>query len=303
MSPPAALAWVHDGADWPHRERSRFVEAGGLRWHVQVFDAAHGGASAPVAWLIHGTGASTHSWAGLAPLVAAHCRVIAMDLPGHAFTSNPGSQGLSLPGMAKGLNALREALGVAPHEVRLVVGHSAGAAIGVRMALDAAIAPARIVSINGALLPLSGLAGQWFAPAARLLAATGWAPRWFARRASDPAVIKRLIDATGSRLDARGTELYGRMVRSPAHAAGALSMMANWDLPALEADLSELRTPLQLIVGENDRTVPPAQAQRVKLRVPGATIVRLAGLGHLAHEEAPERVAGVLLDALAGAAA
>jgi magnesium chelatase accessory protein len=295
MSQAAALDWTQHGADWPHHERSRFVEAGGLRWHVQVFNAAEGGASAPVAWLIHGTGASTHSWAGLAPLLAARYRVIAMDLPGHAFTSNPGSQGLSLPGMAKGLNALREALGVAPHDVQLVVGHSAGAAIGVRMALDAAIAPAHIAGINGALLPLSGLAGQWFAPAARLLAATGWAPRWFARRASDPAVLKRLIDATGSRLDARGIALYGRLVSSPAHAAGALAMMANWDLPALEADLPALRVPLQLIVGEADRTVPPAQAQRVKLRVPAATIVRLGGLGHLAHEEAPQRVAGVLL--------
>ncbi len=295
MSLPAALDWAQHGAGWPHLERSRFVEAGGLRWHVQVFDAAQGGASAPVAWLIHGTGASTHSWAGLAPLLAARYRVIAMDLPGHAFTSNPGSQGLSLPGMAKGLTALREALGVAPGGVQLVVGHSAGAAIGVRMTLDAALAPARILSLNGALLPLSGLAGQWFAPAARLLAATGWAPRWFARRASDPAVLKRLIDATGSRLDTRGMELYGRLVCSPAHAAGALAMMANWDLPALEADLSSLRTPLQLIVGEADRTVPPAQAQRVKLRVPAATIVRLAGLGHLAHEEAPGTVAGLVL--------
>jgi magnesium chelatase accessory protein len=295
MSQAAALDWAQHGADWPHHEFSRFVEAGGLRWHVQVFDAAEGGASAPVAWLIHGTGASTHSWAGLAPLLVGRYRVIAMDLPGHAFTSNPGSQGLSLPGMAKGLNALREALGVAPHDVQLVVGHSAGAAIGVRMALDAATAPVRIAGINGALLPLSGLAGQWFAPAARLLAATGWAPRWFARRASDPAVLKRLIDATGSRLDARGIALYGRLVSSPAHAAGALAMMANWDLPALEADLPALRVPLQLIVGEADRTVPPAQAQRVKLRVPAATIVRLGGLGHLAHEEAPQRVAGVLL--------
>lgn len=299
MSQAAALDWTQHGADWPHHERSRFVEAGGLRWHVQVFNAAEGGASAPVAWLIHGTGASTHSWAGLAPLLAARYRVIAMDLPGHAFTSNPGSQGLSLPGMSKGLAALREALGVAPHDVQLVVGHSAGAAIGVRMALDAAIAPVRIAGINGALLPLSGLAGQWFAPAARLLAATGWAPRWFARRASDPAVLKRLLDATGSRLDARGSELYGRLVRSPAHAAGALSMMANWDLPALEADLPSLRVPLQLIVGESDRTVPPAQAQRVRLRVPSATLVRLAGLGHLAHEEAPQRVAGVVLAEIA----
>ena len=28
--------WSRDGRDWPNREASRFVEAGGLRWHVQV---------------------------------------------------------------------------------------------------------------------------------------------------------------------------------------------------------------------------------------------------------------------------
>jgi magnesium chelatase accessory protein len=29
-------SWEREGRDWPHREASRFVTAGGLRWHVQV---------------------------------------------------------------------------------------------------------------------------------------------------------------------------------------------------------------------------------------------------------------------------
>ena len=65
-----ALAWQREGLDWPHRETSRFVEAGGLRWHVQQMGRG------PVALLIHGTGASTHSWRGLLPLLARRCRVV-----------------------------------------------------------------------------------------------------------------------------------------------------------------------------------------------------------------------------------
>ena len=49
--------------------------------------------------LLHGSGAATHSWRDLAPLLARDFRVIAPDLPGHGFTETPGGDGLSLPGI------------------------------------------------------------------------------------------------------------------------------------------------------------------------------------------------------------
>ena len=77
--------------------------------------------------------------------------------------------------------------------------------------------------------------------------------------------------------------------------AGALAMMADWDLPGLWHDLPRLHTPLALLVGQQDRTVPPSQAQRVRLKLPATVLRHLDGLGHLAHEEAPQRVAEALL--------
>jgi magnesium chelatase accessory protein len=61
-------------------------------------------------------------------------------------------------------------------------------------------------------------------------------------------------------------------------------------------DLPRLKPPLLLVVGANDRTVPPSQARRVKMLLPGATIARLPGLGHLAHEERPEAVVPLVMD-------
>jgi len=79
------LVWERDGRDWPNRDASRFVRAGGLRWHVQKTGTG------PVLLLVHGTGAATHSWRELAPLLARRFTVIAPDLPGPGFTQRPAS--------------------------------------------------------------------------------------------------------------------------------------------------------------------------------------------------------------------
>ena len=87
-------------AQWPHRAASCRVHAGGLAWHVQIFGAvgAH-----PDVVLLHGAGASAHSWRALAPLLAVDRRVIVPDLPGQGWTQRPpNAGGLSLPGMTMG---------------------------------------------------------------------------------------------------------------------------------------------------------------------------------------------------------
>jgi magnesium chelatase accessory protein len=278
----AGLDWERDGRDWPNREASRFVAAAGLRWHVQQMG------DGPVVLLAHGTGASTHSWRGLAPILAERFTVVAPDLPGHGFTQAPPGFSLSLPSMAKALSGLMQTLETRPV---LAVGHSAGAAILARMALDGDIAPRALVSLNGALLPLHGLPGHLFSPIARLLFATSLAPRLFAWRARDPQVVLRLLHGTGSTIDAVGIELYGRLARDPAHVAAALGMMASWDLHPLQRELPHLAPHLVLVAGGRDRMIPPSHALRVRRLVPGAEMVVLPDLGHLAHEEHPDAIA------------
>ncbi len=80
-------------------------------------------------------------------------------------------------------------------------------------------------------------------------------------------------------------------------------MMANWDLPVLEPRLAELRSPVHLLDGENDRTLRESYRRRVRERLGVAGVLAsdlaLEGLGHLAHEEAPERVAAEIHRVLA----
>ncbi|WP_237216900.1 alpha/beta fold hydrolase BchO [Falsiroseomonas oryziterrae] len=287
---PDRPSWEHDGRDWPNREASRFVSAGGLRWHVQLVGPK--GENVPDLLLVHGTAAATHSWRDLIPRLATRFRVIAPDLPGHGFTDLPPPQRLSLPGMANSLAHLLQALEAKP---ALAVGHSAGAAILLRLALDGRIAPASIVSLNGALLPLGDRHAAFFTKAARMLASLPFVPNLMAWRASNRAVAERLLQDTGSRIETRGVDLYARLFRHTSHVSAALGMMANWDLLPLLHDLPRLGPRLVLVVGERDRSIPPAQAERVRQRLPAATIIRLPGLGHLAHEEKPDQVADLLL--------
>ena len=287
------LDWETDGRNWPNRAASRFVDAAGLRWHVQVMGDHH-----PILLLVHGTGASTHSWRALLPLLAERFTVIAPDLPGHGFTATPAAASMTLPGMARGLAALLRTLGMAPN---LVIGHSAGAAILARMCLDGLIAPRALVSVNGALLPLPEMPAELFAPVARILASFPMVSRIAARQAGSPKALDRLIRGTGSTLDVEGTALYGRLVGNPGHVAGALSMMGNWRLRPLAQDLPKLTVPLTLVVGEADRTIAPGETLRVQRLVPSARIIRLPGLGHLAHEEQPARVVEIIEDVAATA--
>jgi len=266
---------------WPHREASQFIEASGIRWHVQIMGEG------PPLLLVHGTGASTHSWRDVMPLLASSFKTLAFDLPGHGFTAAAPAGASSVAGMSESIAGLLSALDFKP---RFCVGHSAGAVILCRMSLDRRIEPRVIISVNGAFLPLAGFASVLFAPLAKLLARSSFMPRLLARRAANPASVARLLAGTGSKVDAAGLALYGRLVRSPTHLAGALGMMASWDLGQFTRDLPLLKVPLVLLAGTRDRAVPAAQAAQVKRLVPHATIHVLDGLGHLAHEEDPRLV-------------
>lgn len=282
MSSLSTLDWQTDAADWPHRAHSTFVTAGGVSWHLQRMGQG------PVCLLLHGTGAATHSFAGLMPELAKYFDVLAVDLPGHGFSSRPAAlSALSMPGMAAALDALLRQLHAEP---QWVIGHSAGAAIACRMTLDGLIRPHGVISINGALLPLSGFKHPAITPWLRTVASSDWLAKWFAKRLQQGGAVERLLAQTGSRLGPQGLHWYSRLARTPAHTGTAMAMMAVWDPRPLEQDLPSLSVPLLLIVGSEDRMILPGEALKVRSLVKDCTVVQLTGLGHLAHEEDPLRV-------------
>ncbi|MEL0211074.1 MAG: alpha/beta fold hydrolase, partial [Novosphingobium sp.] len=101
--------------------------------------------------------------------------------------------------------------------------------------------------------------------------------------------------ATASTIDARGVAAYEVLMGNPRHCAGAMEMMANWDLEALCRDLPKHPGPVLLIHSSGDAAIPLPSVQEAARRIPHCHLEVLPELGHLAHEERPDIVAEQIL--------
>lgn len=285
ITPPS---WDQLAPRWPHSASSRFVEAAGTRWHVQV------AGSGPAVLLLHGTGAASFSWGDLVPLLTPRFTVVVPDLPGHGFTPAPDRDLLTLSGMARACGALLTSLGLSPV---LAAGHSAGAAIVIRMALDG-FAPTRLVGLNPALLPPPSIYRELIAPFMHRLAASRLVSAPVAALARRDGVIASLLRATQTSVTPGNRWLYEQMLGSQQRVHDVLTMMASWSLPELVADLPRLTVPLQLVAGTRDPWIALNDLRSLAHRIPGCTLDTLPG-GHLLHEEQPERIAQLLGESVA----
>lgn len=289
------MDWSDEGLDWPNRRYSRFVDVGAMRWHVQEHGPDGG---VPTILLLHGSGATTHSVAGLMNELSQRYHCVTLDLPGHGFSAKMRRPPPALPHVAAAIKRLLKQENIAPD---FIIGHSAGAAIGVEMVSgDDALASVKgLVSINGAFYPFPGMAGHIFPAAAKLLFLNPFVPRLFSFAAQTFGQVGSLIDSTGSRVDEQSMECYRRALASPHHVEGALSLMANWDLEPMAQQLAALTIPVLQIIGGQDGTIEPQAAQRTQDLLSKGAFELHPDKGHLVHEEVPAAVAEQISNFLA----
>lgn len=287
------LRWESHGPEWPNHSFSRFVEAGGVRWHAQI--AGDG----PDLLLLHGAGGSTHGWADLLPRLAQSFRVVAPDLPGHAFSSALPPERTGPADLTTAVTHFLDAVATKPTGI---VAHSAGAAVAILLGTQGAVQPERCVFLAPSLSrpPRTGppFVQELIAPLLRADSAAGLAAV-FGRS----FVTNALLKSTGSRVPARSAALYRTLAGNPAHIGAVLRLLVQWDPEEIEARLPDFMPATLVMAGERDGWIPLKQVRSVTARLPHARLRVLDGLGHLAHEEAPERVLEQLLPWLDGAGA
>jgi magnesium chelatase accessory protein len=241
----------------------------------------------PDVLLLHGAAASGHSFHRLMAHLPGY-RLIAPDLPGQGYTRAGGHLRMGLDAMADDLGAL-----CADQDWRpvAIIGHSAGAAVALRMAEIMPRPPRAVVGINAALGPFDGFAGWLFPKLARAMATGPFAAAVVTKLSSSRPQVARLLTGMGSPLDAEGVEMYRRLVSRTRHIEGTLGMMAQWQLEPLLERLPQITVPTLLITAAGDKAVPPRVSVEATERLPRARHVALPRWGHLVHEEAPEDVA------------
>ncbi len=212
-----------------------------------------------IVWL-HGWGQTHASLLPLAELMEKRATNILFDLPGFGKTERL-KRGASGPDYAA---ALAAELAVLPAGRRLVVGHSFGCRVGLRLAAGWPELVGGLVLIAPAGLPRQRSV-LWRAKAMGLKSIGRMA------RFAD-----RLL---GSRLHAR---FAGRFGSADYRNAGPLRetfvKIVNEDLCAVARQISQ---PVAILVGEADTEAPPEISRRYEQLIENAGLVVLPGFGHL----------------------
>jgi pimeloyl-ACP methyl ester carboxylesterase len=132
------------------RVRDDTVTTRGLRLHFREWgcdaeSAPNGHVRQPIV-LVHGLSSTAHIWDLVAPELAAEWRVVALDQRGHGESSQPDT-GYDYASVVADLAAFLDAIGIqAP---AILVGHSWGASVVLRFAVDHADRTAGVVLLDG----------------------------------------------------------------------------------------------------------------------------------------------------------
>ncbi len=277
-------------ADWPNADCSRVVTAGALRWHVQR------AGTGPTVVLLHGTAGATHTWRTVFPLLTPVADVIAIDLPGHGFTTGATPDQLSLAGMTTAVTTVLRSLDVRP---TIGVGHSAGAAVLLQLAASShEVSPQSIIGVNSALVSINAL-GQMLLPASRSFFDLAPVRAGLSALMRSGTLARTVLQSTGTPLDPEQEARYVALLTDETRVGAVLQMMTRWDLPALQSTFAGIRIPVTLVHSRNEPWVSFDALLDATRTLPMRSVIDMTPAGHLIPDEKPVALADVIMSALA----
>ena len=266
-------------AKWP--PCGRFVEADGAILHVR--EAGPDGA--PRILLIHGASSNLlELWGPLAGEFSPLHRVIAYDRPGMGHSTRARRGAHELGAQARAAARVLEATGAGP---ALIVAHSLGSAVALRLALERPELVSGLVLIAPACNPYPGK------------------PAWWARLSATPVLgalfCNLIVPLLGPLMSGASVANnfwpaptpvnyaeeagVGLIFRPLAFRASALDVCAsNAEFFAQQPRYGELLTPAIVITAEKDRIVSPKRhARALAVDMPAAELVIAPDTGHMPH--------------------
>jgi pimeloyl-ACP methyl ester carboxylesterase len=260
-------------------EHGVFSEVAGRQvYHV------HWPALGPTLVLIHGFGTSSSSWHAVGPLFAeAGYNTYALDLAGFGLSCKRWDAGYSHVDQANLVAAWMRQLDLAP---AIVVGHSMGGNVAAHLALRHPQLVDRLVLEAAAILSGVETAGR------RVGQLLNLPPL---RRAARLAVREMVKRSDFSAFEARNPQVMRTLKTADWDQALLAVVRDSWANRLSHAQVRQINTPTLLIWGAEDTTIPVADVGRLQALLPRARAVIMRGVGHLPHEEDPERfVQGVV---------
>jgi non-heme chloroperoxidase len=262
--------------------RTAEIQTAGLSTGVTLPYVEQGDPDGVPVLMLHGLTDSWRSFEPVLPYLPASVRAFAVTQRGHGDAERPEA-GYTPRDLAADAVAFLDAVGV---ESAIVVGHSMGATVAQRVALDH---PDRVRGLVSA--------GSFLSFAANAEAAGLW--EYVSTELGDPidaAFAREFQESTlagpiaATQLDtfvAETQKVPARVCR--AALAGLMESDVTAELPAITA-------PTLVVHGDRDAMCLRSDQDAIVAAVPGARLEVYAGAGHAMHWEQPERFAADLTD-------
>ncbi|MEM7661116.1 MAG: alpha/beta hydrolase [Pseudomonadota bacterium] len=296
VSLPVLSACVHSAiytsrAEANYPAEGRLIEVNGAKTHV----IEQGDAGTPVL-MIHGASANAQEFTHtLAPLLQDEFRILMADRPGHGYSGRPRNSN-ELGTQAAQMAGVLEAK--AGEEKAIVVGHSFGGAVALRLALD------RPDLVEGLVL-LAPVTHDW----------GGGGEAWYNKYAANPVFggpLTQLIPIIGpgrlaagingvfhpeaapdGYLEDASVPLLFRPKTFRANAKDVTNLRT--ELAAQQVRYGELKMPVTVYNGHRDTVIKPAlHVGKLKHQVPQLQVVDLPGGGHMPHHIHSEAIADTI---------
>jgi len=264
---------------------SRFIAIRNVDVHYKIE-----GKGDNVLIFLHGFGASTFTWHKVIKPLSKNYTLIAYDRTGFGYSSRPmpgewsGESPYSQESQVEQIVALMDALGV---DKAVLVGNSAG---GVTAALTTLKYPERIKALIlvGAAI-FKGGPPDWLAPLIRIpqvkrlghLLIRKYYTNFF-------EIARKLAWHDPSKQTEEILAGYRKPMRARDWDRALWEFALAYKSSSLKERLSDIKVPVLVITGEDDRIVPPEASEKIARKIPNAELAVISNTGHLPHEEAPE---------------
>jgi pimeloyl-ACP methyl ester carboxylesterase len=250
------------------------------------------GSGAPVV-LLHGITTYSFLWRNIAPALAQHHDVIALDLLGCGDSDKPLDVSYALAAHAQRLATFVQKLELGRVHV---VGHDLGGGVAQIMATNHQQCVQTVSVINTVSFD--------FWPVQPIVALRTPVIRQLLMALLDVGAFERIV-ARGlyhkERVTPQLMELFMYPLRTAEGRKAFLHFarcLDNSNLTSIEPALAALEVPFLILRGDADLYLGAANAERLHATVPGSRLERCATAGHFIQEDEPEWVTRQLLDFL-----
>jgi len=259
------------------RPSTHFLKVAGATLRVRDLGAK----GAPAIILLHGFGSSLETWDAWASALAAGHRVVYFDFPG---------SGLSLPDPASDysdartlniINALMDQIGI---DQANFIGNSMGGRIAWKMAQQR---PQRVLKL--VLISPDGFASPGFdyGKPPKVPGVLNLMKHFLPRSVLRKNLAAAYVDPT--RLSEPVVDRYYELLLATGNREAMLARMKQTILVDPRPLLKRIEIATLIIWGEQDAMIPFDNAADYMKELPHGTLVPLANLGHVPHEEAPQQ--------------